>query len=824
MGNENQTQAENTIIYETFLNQKRLTEADYYEFKKYNRKFTDELYPPNDYSLYSQNSKGEFLDKQNGQKLKDELQENIKEIKWERISDRKEFNQIYNEKVSHEQIRQGNLGDCYLISLIASISHFPKLIIGEKDKNTPHLLYNIEYGDIGYYEIMFFIDGKFKIVIIDDYIPFYKVKDFESFKADFEMKEKYFFKECRYCNNCAFATSFKHYFWVNLLEKAYSKISGGYSNIIAFKNKNQYDHFQVFTGYKSEYYSFYDEKEDKIFINEEKKNSIFQMLEDNLKNDSKKYNIIMTAGTYSENKGIFLEENYMPYRHAFSIIDYETIKINKNKDEMKLLLINNPWGDNVYNGGIGKYCLENLNEDLINLKHYIEYNLNSEDGSFWIDYGSFVKNYYGVRICKIPCNYHCINYSLSNDKHFELPLIYKLKIDKKTNIWFNINIHNTKSIINNDENNKIIKFLVINQVNDEGKVINSFSSVEENDIQVNYDLEKGNYLIWLYIPKKFGNNKGDLKANFGVSSENNININILDYDKDFKYIINICEYLFILNNEKKIKEKKNLMKYLYDFDSVSGLIILFFKNITNNKKIEIVLEVNGYLPIKNEAKIDFRNIKFTLLPNEIKYFIGISNSLKSQKFVQINELKYIKCNERKNESKKYIFSDYITEKNKIDENFDVIKYETNPYCFIKTNFTINKSKRKEEKVINYFVNLMYEKMKQKGLTRERINDISKDIWNKMEEKERNKIRDKLYYQKYEFKKNILTDKILKYFILNNIKLESENSIDVEFEKMKYKSRLSKQFKIVEKDFDYLQEEITNILSDIQYLNEKIEKD
>ena len=56
------------------------------------------------------------------------------------------------------------------MSLIASISHFPKLIIGEKGKNTPHLLYNIEYGDIGYYEILFFIDGKFQIVIIDDFI------------------------------------------------------------------------------------------------------------------------------------------------------------------------------------------------------------------------------------------------------------------------------------------------------------------------------------------------------------------------------------------------------------------------------------------------------------------------------------------------------------------------------------------------------------------------------------------------------------------------------------------------------------------------------
>ena len=52
MGIENQIETNNTIIYETFLNQKRLTETDYYEYKKANKKFTDELFPHNDYSLY----------------------------------------------------------------------------------------------------------------------------------------------------------------------------------------------------------------------------------------------------------------------------------------------------------------------------------------------------------------------------------------------------------------------------------------------------------------------------------------------------------------------------------------------------------------------------------------------------------------------------------------------------------------------------------------------------------------------------------------------------------------------------------------------------
>ena len=51
----------NNNDYETFLDQKRLSQKDYYEYQKQNKKYTDELYPPNEHSIYSQNSKGEFL-------------------------------------------------------------------------------------------------------------------------------------------------------------------------------------------------------------------------------------------------------------------------------------------------------------------------------------------------------------------------------------------------------------------------------------------------------------------------------------------------------------------------------------------------------------------------------------------------------------------------------------------------------------------------------------------------------------------------------------------------------------------------------------------
>ena len=310
----NESKEKTQVKYETFLNQKRLTKNDYYEYKKENKKYIDELYPANDYSLYSQNSKGEFNDKLNGQKLKEDLQNDLElkekklTIEWERISDRGDFSQIYNEKISHEQIEQGSLGNCYLMSLIASISHFPKLIIGEKNKESPHLLYNIEYGDIGYYEIMFFIDGNFKIVIIDDFIPFFKENGI-----------------------AVFGQSSENYFWVNLVEKAYSKICGGYTSMDVDKNKNTYDHFQVFTGFKFERYTLYDEEKDKFIINQKEMQHIFKIIEENLKKDTQKFNTIITTGTPDENKGIYLEENYMPYKHSFSILDCKKIKLIKKK-------------------------------------------------------------------------------------------------------------------------------------------------------------------------------------------------------------------------------------------------------------------------------------------------------------------------------------------------------------------------------------------------------------------------------------------------------------------------------------------------------------
>lgn len=806
--------------YRTFLNQARLTKDEYYNYKKQNKKFTDELYPPNDTSIYSQTLTGEFRDKRSGQKLKESLDSLLMKddkkltIEWERISDRPYYNDIYNDKISHEQIEQGSLGDCYLISLLASISHFPELIIGKKDKDTPHILYNYDFGDIGYYEIMFFIDGEYTIVIIDDYIPFVKDKGI-----------------------IIFANSSENYFWVNLVEKAYSKICGGYTSMDLLsmegnKNKECYDHFQVFTGFKYNKFPFYEEKDDKFILNKKKADEILKIIEENLGNkNNKKFNSIITTGTPDENKGLFLEENYIPYQHSFSILDFKKIKINKNKDEMILLLLNNPWGRNVYNEGIGPYCLENLNEATINLKPYIEHNLDSEDGCFWIDYNSFLKNYISINVCKIPCNYFCINFDLNQKENYELPLMYKLNIEKKANIFFNINMTLSEEIRNGNDYIYLMKLLIINKIDDKGKIIQTFNyTTGIEDMQQEFDFDAGNYIIWLYIPKRYFPESHKINARFMISASNKFKIDFLDYDTDFKYIMNLSQIIFEQKNKERINEKEDkMLKCIIDCKSLDGLLIVYFANNTQDKKIECEPETDcsGFAPLNYNKDINFKKINATLLPGENIYYVGISTLKKSAFSVEKINMKYLECKEKKLNKTEFNFSEYMNKGANKNIKISSVKYRTNSYCYIRTNFNKNQEKRDGDKIFNFFLNLMIEKLKSKNLSQEKIKLISQNAWNKMNEKEKEKIIKKYDKKKKELKNTILKMQVLKYIKRNSFALENKklNQMDKDIINMKTKTRLSHQFQFAkfEDDLDQLEIRIKNILPKIDYLK-STEKD
>lgn len=192
-----------------FQDQEPLTNEQFIELKKNKLKYTDDIFPPNNCSLFGCNKEGKFYDQINGEKMAKIFIEklNNKNLIWERISEMPEYNEIVNKEYSYESIIQGSIGDCYLISALCALSQYPKLLINEKD-NCINIIHNFKYNEVGYYEIQLFINGEYQIVIVDDYIPYDLIFD-----------------------DIAFVKTSKNFFWVLLVEKAIAKVFGGYSNI-----------------------------------------------------------------------------------------------------------------------------------------------------------------------------------------------------------------------------------------------------------------------------------------------------------------------------------------------------------------------------------------------------------------------------------------------------------------------------------------------------------------------------------------------------------------------------------------------------------------
>ena len=108
---------------------------------------------------------------------------------------------IFNE-VSPNEIRQGILSNSYFLCAISILA---------EQRNLIYRLFNItEPNDEGVYSVWLFINGNWKEILVDDYLPIVE-----------------------YDNGVeiAFSRASQDEIWVSLIEKAYAKAYGGYSNI-----------------------------------------------------------------------------------------------------------------------------------------------------------------------------------------------------------------------------------------------------------------------------------------------------------------------------------------------------------------------------------------------------------------------------------------------------------------------------------------------------------------------------------------------------------------------------------------------------------------
>ena len=266
------------------------------KFQKNSFKYSDPYFPPNDSSIFSKNPSGKFNDPYNGQENYNELIEDKsnKNLKWKRFPEVIKNPILFNDTLTFKEINQGNIGDCYFLSAISTLILYP-YILREKFRLN-------QINNYGYYEIIFFIDGEWQIVFLDDYFP-YNIN-----KKEFQ-----------------FAKPYKNELWVMLLEKAWAKINGGYSNIIG---GNVDDPMNSLTGFPTE----------EILCKEYNKFDLYDILEKNYNEKN-----LLSAASNKQNN---IKVNGIEPEHSYSII-----QVKKWKEKgYYLIRLRNPWGDDEFNG------------------------------------------------------------------------------------------------------------------------------------------------------------------------------------------------------------------------------------------------------------------------------------------------------------------------------------------------------------------------------------------------------------------------------------------------------------------------------------------
>ena len=514
-------------------------------------------------------------------------------------------------------INSGILTNYYFLNGIYALLKYPSIIY----KLFPFYEKSIN----GLYGVNLRIDGIWKMVLID-----------ESFPCIENKKDNKFF---------AFSSLNAKLIWLNLIEKAYAKICGGYTNIL---NGNVSEIFDLLT----------DAPTNKIEIASLNKNEVKNIINDAL---NQKYIICAKANnSNSFNVGLIPGNNYI-------INDLKNFSVGISVEN--LILMKNIFGSQKY---YGNWC-KNSKKWIPSLKN----NIPKNEDEFFISLNDFHQFFSVLYICKIfpsesETPYYSSNIHYSKDEITQ-PNITVLNI-LRDNTKINIQFHQ-KNPKFNQYVNLMPSFLLI--TDEYFKYINSLSSNERN-FSIDCILNEGKYYIYSdiicrYIIKNVENFHGYTLCSY---SNNKIEMEKSQIDlNDFYSVLKICleDYskkylnpkkcdmgLFIYDNINPKKEYKNFNKNKFPF------LFNFFDNTQSEYDQEIIVR-----PEK-------------LYKNSIKdYAFYLDNEDKN--LLQKNEENIINQT-LKNKS------DYLIMLLKLNENF---------------NFIINtesKVKISNDELINYIMN------------------------------------------------------------------------------------------------------------------------
>ena len=504
--------------------------------------FTDELFAPSKQNLCKINNLGQWIFPED---VDENDLNNWENIKWERVENIFMSNeyQVFYDKIEKEDIIQGNLGNCYFLSAVASLSKYPNLIeklFFFKEKSNEHC-----------YGCYFRINGIWKLVLLDDFIPCYG-----SYKKNF-----------------AFSHTNGNELWVILLEKAWAKLNGNYARIIG---GDPHEIFEVLTNAYCEKFMFNEKDKEEIWLKYM---------------NAQEKGFLMTAGT-NVDENLNIEEMGLVPGHAYTII--KVLEVTTNSGKEKLINLRNPWGHGEWSGD---WCDSSIKwtKDIRNQCDNYEI---QNDGSFWMSFEDFYKFFIIGGICHFYQNYYYSSLHIFKDTTIKGAFISKLIINENnTHCFLMAHQKNPRVILRNGLYQKPVLFYLI-LIDSKFEYITSIYDQEKN-INIEITLNKGVYYLISDINYRFFQK---IQHGYTLSCysstpveviiEKNINI-----EKAFKTSL----YTY---SKKNIKPRKNKGGLIYKIKKINKDFPFSFVLYDNSKGNNDII-ISNMIKFEENKKVSY---------------------------------------------------------------------------------------------------------------------------------------------------------------------------------------------------------------------------
>ena len=619
--------------------------------------FTDELFQPLKKNLCPINEIGNW-------DLPDDVYEedlnNWETITWARVE--KIFGsqnyQVFFEKIMKEDIIQGGLGDCYFLSAIAALCSYTQLIeklFFFKEKSNEHC-----------YGCYFRVNGIWKLVLIDDYIPCYG----------------------SWGKNFAFSSTNGNELWVILLEKAWAKLNGSYARVIG---GDPHEIFEVLTNCYCEKIKFKKGQEDKIW-------SAFE--------NAQKKGFLMTAGTSGDTFSLCMEEVGLVPGHAYTVLGVK--EVNTSEGKQKLINLRNPWGNGEWSGAWSDGSKKWTKDLKIQCGNYE----NKDDGSFWMSFEDFFKYYIIAGICHLYQDYNYSSLHIFKNASFKGAFLSKIIIDNdNTHCFLTLHQKNPRVILRDGKfQKKVLIYLML--VDSNFNYISSKYGTEQN-ITIDINLKKGNYYIISDINYRYVQ-KEQHGYNLSCYASSPVEI-IKEKEKNVEEVFKKGLFSYCKENLSPLKHKGGLLYQSKKDDSEFPFSFVLFDNTNGsfnvsisdmikfkgNKNVAYYFEGNN----NNESKISK-----TVSPGQWDIFCCMPFSLGSLYSIELKSI----GKTYKGPILKSGLANLSSENNsdKIDNNIENKKTKS------------EKNKNKEDSLYNEIFNEKGEALDDQGFIKQYIHSVS----------------------------------------------------------------------------------------------------